>query len=94
MALLSAPPPERLDDGPGVGLAVGALVLAGQRVGTDLLLVRVHRANHRQRLGHRLGLGVFRPFKGSPGMCPTQSVGHLVGALRGIGRVRLVAVAE
>jgi len=37
MALLSAPPPEGFDDWPGVGLAVGALVLAGERVDANLL---------------------------------------------------------
>ena len=47
-----------------------------------------------KRLGHRLGLGILRPFKVSPGMCPAQRVRHLTGALRRTGRVRLVAVAE
>ena len=47
-----------------------------------------------KRLGHRLGLGILRPFKVSSGMCPAQRVRHLPGALRRAGRIRLVAVAE
>ena len=50
MALRPAPSPERLDHRAGMGLAIGAFVLAGESVGADLLLVSVHRASHRQRL--------------------------------------------
>ena len=72
----------------------GALVVAGEPVGADLFLMAVHRPDHRQRLGHRFGLGVVRPFKASPSMGEAQSVGYLPGALPRVGRVRLVAVAE
>ena len=75
MALRAAPSPEGLDYGSGMSLTISALVVAGEPVGTDLLLVTVHRPDRRQRLGHRFGLGVVRPFKASPGMGPAESVG-------------------
>ena len=94
MALRSAPAPEGLDHRTRVGLAVGALVLAGECVGAELFLVAIHRPDERQRLGHCLGLDVLRPLEVSPGMRPAQGVGHLRGALRCVGRIRLVTVAE
>ena len=94
MAQRAAPSPEGLDHGAGMSVTISALVDAVESVGADLLLVTVHRPDHRQRLGHRLGLGVVRPFKAAPSMGPAQSVGHLPGALPRVGRIRLVAVAE
>ena len=41
-----------------MGLAIGALVVAGEPVGAALFLMAVHRPDHRERLGHRLGLAV------------------------------------
>ena len=85
---------------PGAG-ASDATLLRSRRRRRHLAVIAKRRTRaasagwpNSSRIGHRLGLGVVRPFKASPGMGPPLGVGHLPGALPRVGRVRLVPVDE